>query len=215
MYLTNPAEAWVACPGILHRLVYSIHFSISKTLCGWDSSAILEWNCCLPPLPLCSEWGSSKRQRNLTESLVERSSTEVLLWWLHWKNYHGTNKIDRKRIKSITMSRFYSRNQAKGVSFCICEYFYCISLQFPVWCQRLVCNKVTTECFDAFKFDSCQLEFESFSSYLKKKMVKYDEMLIWAKIPDSKVHGAKHGAHLDPVGPRWAPCWPHEPCYQG
>ena len=30
-------------------------------------------------------------------------------------------------------------------------------------------------------------------------------------IPDSKVHRA----HLGPVGPRWAPCWPHEPCYQG
>ena len=29
--------------------------------------------------------------------------------------------------------------------------------------------------------------------------------------PDSKIHGA----HLDPVGPRWAPCWPHESCYQG
>ena len=24
-----------------------------------------------------------------------------------------------------------------------------------------------------------------------------------------------HGAHLGPVGPRWSPCWPHEPCYQG
>ena len=24
----------------------------------------------------------------------------------------------------------------------------------------------------------------------------------------------QHGAHLGPVGPRWAPCWPHEPCYQ-
>ena len=39
----------------------------------------------------------------------------------------------------------------------------------------------------------------------------------WA-FPDSKVHGAnmgQHGAHLGPVGPRWAPCWPHEPCYQG
>ena len=24
-----------------------------------------------------------------------------------------------------------------------------------------------------------------------------------------------HGAHLGPAGPRWAPCWPHEPCYQG
>ena len=22
-------------------------------------------------------------------------------------------------------------------------------------------------------------------------------------------------AHLGPVGPRWAPYWPHEPCYQG
>ena len=28
-------------------------------------------------------------------------------------------------------------------------------------------------------------------------------------IPDSKVHEA----HLGPTGPRWAPCWPHEPCY--
>ena len=24
-----------------------------------------------------------------------------------------------------------------------------------------------------------------------------------------------HGAHLGPTGPRWAPCWPHEPCYLG
>ena len=22
-------------------------------------------------------------------------------------------------------------------------------------------------------------------------------------------------AHLGPIGPRWAPCWHHEPCYQG
>ena len=25
----------------------------------------------------------------------------------------------------------------------------------------------------------------------------------------------QHGAHLGPVGTRWAPCWPHQPCYQG
>ena len=24
----------------------------------------------------------------------------------------------------------------------------------------------------------------------------------------------QHGAHLGPVGPIWASCWPHEPCYQ-
>ena len=33
--------------------------------------------------------------------------------------------------------------------------------------------------------------------------------------PDSKLHGVNIRAHLGPVGPRWAPCWPHEPCYQG
>ena len=32
--------------------------------------------------------------------------------------------------------------------------------------------------------------------------------------PDTKFMG-QHGAHLGPVGPRWAPCWPHGPCYQG
>ena len=37
---------------------------------------------------------------------------------------------------------------------------------------------------------------------------------LWPCIPDSKVHGANMG-HLGPVGPRWAPRWPHEPCYQG
>ena len=31
------------------------------------------------------------------------------------------------------------------------------------------------------------------------------------RFPDSKVHGA----HLGPVGARWDPRWPHEPCYQG
>ena len=25
----------------------------------------------------------------------------------------------------------------------------------------------------------------------------------------------QHGAHTGPTGPRWAPCWPHEPCYLG
>ena len=24
-----------------------------------------------------------------------------------------------------------------------------------------------------------------------------------------------HGANLGPVGPRWDPCWPQKPCYQG
>ena len=33
----------------------------------------------------------------------------------------------------------------------------------------------------------------------------------WFYYPDSQVHVA----HLGPIGPRWAPFWPHEPCYDG
>ena len=33
--------------------------------------------------------------------------------------------------------------------------------------------------------------------------------------PDSKVSWGQHGAHLGSVGPSWAPCWPHGPCYHG
>ena len=32
--------------------------------------------------------------------------------------------------------------------------------------------------------------------------------------PDSNM-GVPTWAHLGPTGPRWAPCWPHEPCYLG
>ena len=34
-------------------------------------------------------------------------------------------------------------------------------------------------------------------------------------LPREQSSWGQHGAHLGPVGPRWAPCWPHEPCYQG
>ena len=33
--------------------------------------------------------------------------------------------------------------------------------------------------------------------------------------PRQQSSWGQHGCHLGPVGPRWAPCWPHEPCYQG
>ena len=34
-------------------------------------------------------------------------------------------------------------------------------------------------------------------------------------IPWSQGSWGPHGAHLGPTGPRWAPCWPHDPCYLG
>ena len=40
--------------------------------------------------------------------------------------------------------------------------------------------------------------------YANKTASLYIEQSSWGQ----------HGAHLGPVGPRWAPCWPHEPWYQ-
>ena len=41
--------------------------------------------------------------------------------------------------------------------------------------------------------------------------ITVDILFLGYHSPDSKVHGA----NMVPTGPRWAPCWPHEPCYQG
>ena len=32
--------------------------------------------------------------------------------------------------------------------------------------------------------------------------------------PREQSSWGQRGAHLGPVGPMWAPCWPHEPRYQ-
>ena len=39
-------------------------------------------------------------------------------------------------------------------------------------------------------------------------------MYSWTKQPTKRFSWGLHGFHLGPVGPRWAPCWPHDNCYQ-
>ena len=51
--------------------------------------------------------------------------------------------------------------------------------------------------------------------HVKSQSVPWYSSLGKHTLPDSKIHGTKNGPHLDPVGPRWAPCWPYEPCYLG
>ena len=56
-----------------------------------------------------------------------------------------------------------------------------------------------------------------------KAVVGHYMLFIWQNLEHMRnnliitpcVPGGQHGAHLGPVGPRLAPCWPHEPCYQG
>ena len=41
------------------------------------------------------------------------------------------------------------------------------------------------------------------------------EMTLKTVPPWKQGSWGQHGAHLGPTGPRWAPCWPHEPCNLG
>ena len=41
------------------------------------------------------------------------------------------------------------------------------------------------------------------------------QQYIYRNHPRQQSSWGQHGAHPDPAGSRWAPCWPHEPCYQG
>ena len=63
------------------------------------------------------------------------------------------------------------------------------ALWTPGWCNRWI---ISNWCYRKAITSGCVIDY-----------------------PESKVHGANMDAHLGPVGPIWAPCWPHEPCYQG
>ena len=51
-------------------------------------------------------------------------------------------------------------------------------------------------------------------SHLKIILTSLDKHIT---VPWPESHGScgPHVAHLGPVSPRWAPCRPHEPCYEG
>ena len=42
---------------------------------------------------------------------------------------------------------------------------------------------------------------------------QHPDGITFQKHPRQQSSWGQHGAQLGPVGPRWAPCWPHEPCY--
>ena len=87
-------------------------------------------------------------------------------------------------------------------------------------------NMINTLKTDALYFNNifvtgCKKNYFNNSLYRQwRKFRQFDITFECSSLyPDSKVDGANlgptPGAHLGPVGPRWAPCWPHEPCCQG
>ena len=64
----------------------------------------------------------------------------------------------------------------------------------------------------AYDTETCQNNlFVSYDPYI----IKYNSVDQQYFTPKCHRPWGQHGAPLGPVGPRWAPCWPHEPWYQG
>ena len=49
---------------------------------------------------------------------------------------------------------------------------------------------------------------------LDMNMWMCESTLVPMLLPRWQTSWGQHGAHLGPIGPRWAPCWPQEPYYQ-
>ena len=65
-----------------------------------------------------------------------------------------------------------------------------------------------------------QLSWPSYMTFYHSFILKCNLLMSFHcqsthKRPRWQSSWGQHGAHLGPVGPRWAPCWSHKPCYQG
>ena len=71
---------------------------------------------------------------------------------------------------------------------------------------HLMLSVVWTTWTKFFLFYSMKCKY----TIMSLKQIRYQRGWLY---PDNS--WGQHRAHLGPVGPRWVPCWPHEPCYQG
>ena len=62
----------------------------------------------------------------------------------------------------------------------------------------------------------CNIFWYIYIQFLGGKMKTIRHVKLWkTSNPRKQSSWSQHGAQLGPVDPRWAPCWPHEHCYQG
>ena len=59
-----------------------------------------------------------------------------------------------------------------------------------------------------------------FCEYLRENVITriggiHKQQLTSRSLPWYQGSWGQHGAYQGPARPRWAPCWPHEPCYLG
>ena len=88
------------------------------------------------------------------------------------------------------------------------------------WCHHRSWDRKTKMLFTLqVRENHFQEHRASTSSLLGLRLLRNQHLVSYALIsrcsPWKQGSWGHHGAHLGPAGPRWAPCWPHDPCYLG
>ena len=99
------------------------------------------------------------------------------------------------RVK-VNMRNDVHNDKQRELSLCSWSFYIFNHIQIYMLYVRL--TRITA--------GSCGLTWKTYNSMA---------YFIWGKGPRKQNSWGQHGVHLGPVGPKWAPCWPHEPCYQG
>ena len=135
-------------------LIYIIHFPISKILSGWGgSSAVVEWACSFQHC-YCDQIEAPAKANEVSWHPLLGGQALKFCWDGHMiRIVTELEKLTDKMDKIHNHVEIINPGIKWRESLFIHECFHWISPQFPVLCQQLDCNKVTTECLDALKFD--------------------------------------------------------------
>ena len=90
------------------------------------------------------------------------------------------------------------------------------------WAPMASANTVKTKFWSCiviqdkrFAYEIDNLSDYDVMTFLTRQIYNWQPNNVSGSLPREQSSWGQRGAHLGPVGPRWAQCWPHKPCYQG
>ena len=120
----------------------------------------------------------------------------------------------RGNIREMSVWLFYLLN--RHLKYWQIEIYQCT--HWPLSYFVVACCYLQTESREALCIihDTLQIyEPQNITSWVISYRVRCNTLCSKPRHPRWQGSWGLHGAHLGTTGPRWAPCWPHEPCYQG
>ena len=110
--------------------------------------------------------------------------------------------VCRQALRSTSVSHPFSLNSILGKCYVTFRYTY-VRVNKEIWIRIWICIWI----WIPWTGHSCR-----FVGRLQPVRAQLDDLM---PLPWEQGLWGQHVAHLGPTGPRWAPCWPHGPCYLG